>query len=435
MDDHSRNGVIATEKTVRFCDSTSGAPNVYVAGGADDMSDLVPQLESTPTVTVSVSFSGERAAVTATASEGVKGTMGILLNGSNVPRLVHVPFGTDSETSTSGTAVVYSGDRGLLPKAEYSLRASSMPSNYLSLLRVNSAHSSLKDGNTTTIVLHGMNLKEGNYWMLIPNGGNHFNISLTRSDTTTLVGEAPLHPLDASGRLEWGTQYEVKKVMWLPQGGVEADVHTLNRITFTTPAEPPRIKSLSSRSLNGKKDELTVSFLASLLPDGTGTIHVKQTGSDTLVEGVLTRNSPTQCTAMLSTAWGEDTNHLSFGKTYSVQSATIDSVDVVIDSGISFTVPNPPVITSFSVPTECSSDSFKIDVIGQNLPSPHTYTLTLSDSHNVLITFSESTKGRGTVKAGLPTEVQFNTMYTVQSVTKEGPTISHQAFHLYLIKF
>ncbi|KAK2958964.1 hypothetical protein BLNAU_5980 [Blattamonas nauphoetae] len=74
--------------------------------------------------------------------------------------------------------------------------------------------------------------------------------------------------------------------------------------------------------------------------------------------------------------------------------------------------------TSFSLPDECSSDSFDIEVFGQNLPTPETYTLALSDTLNFSITFSESTKGKGTVKAGLPLEVQFGKEYSVLNVTK-----------------
>ncbi|KAK2950728.1 hypothetical protein BLNAU_14399 [Blattamonas nauphoetae] len=205
--------------------------------------------------------------------------------------------------------------------------------------------------------------------------------------------------------------------MYRPQEGIEVNVRLINQITFTTPTEPPRLTSVSSYSLNGKKDRLTISFNGTSLPEGPGNIKVKQTDSDLLVEGKLTRKSPTECTAVISTAWTEDTTHLSFGKRYSVESATFNSIEILVDSDISFDVPNPAVITSFSVPAECSSNSFDIEVIGQNLPSSGKYTLTLSDSHSISITFSIETAGKGTVKAGLPTAVQFGREYSVLSVT------------------
>ncbi|KAK2960757.1 hypothetical protein BLNAU_4154 [Blattamonas nauphoetae] len=408
---------LANSDTIRFCDSTSGIPNVHFDTKPNDMSYLVPQLQSTPKVTVSVSFSGEKAIVIATMSEGVNGTMGILLNGSNVPRLVHVQLGNDSRSSKSGFALVSSGDGGVLPQAEYSLRAWSLATTCFIPPSVHAVHASLKEGNTTDIVLHGVNLGEGSYSMLIRNGGNTFNISLTRSDSTTLVGDAPLYPSTDTGRLERATEYEVEKVMWLAQG-VEEDVRLTQSIAFTTPDEIPCLTSCLDISLNGRKDGLTMTFQASGLPVGTGTIQLKATDSDMLVEGVLTGHSATQCTAVISTAWTEDSTHLSFGKTYFVQSSKIDSVEVVVDSGMSFVVPDPPVITSFSLPTECSSDLLDIEVSGQNLPSLETYSLTLNNTLTISIIFSDSTKGKGTMKAGLPSEVQFDTLYTVQSVKK-----------------
>ncbi|KAK2946912.1 hypothetical protein BLNAU_18136 [Blattamonas nauphoetae] len=413
------NASIITAYTVKFCDSTSKRPNVYDTNKHLNFSHLVPPPLSNPTFVVDVSVREGTATVTATTTEEVKGTMGILLNGSNVPRLVFVQLGNSSQTSTTGSTVVYSGANGVLPQAEYELRASSLATNCFLPTSIHCAHASLSsDGDTADILVYGFNLGEGSYWMLIPNGDNTLNISLTRSNSTTLVGEAPLPPSTASGRLEWGTEFEIQTVMWHPQGGVEEEVRRTNTITFTTPNDPPHLLSFISRSLNGKKDELLISFVASALPVGTGTINVKRSNSNVLVEGVLTSDSVTQCTAVFSAAWTEDTTHLSFGKTYSVQSATIDSIDVVVDSEISSDVPNPPVITSFSLPVECSSDSFDIEVIGQNLPSSKTCTLALSDNHNISITFSSQTKGRGTMKASLPSEVQFDHEYSVLSMTK-----------------
>ncbi|KAK2945664.1 hypothetical protein BLNAU_19398 [Blattamonas nauphoetae] len=405
---------LVTEDTVRFCDSTSDRPNVFVKTGSVDMSRLVPELQSTPTASVEVSISEGTATVTATASEGVKGTVGILLNGSNVPRLIHVHFGSITQTSRSGTAVVSSGVNGVLPQADYSLRAWSVPSAYLS--SVHSADSTLKDVNTVRIDLHGMNLNNGKYSMLISSGENTFNVSLGRFNSTTLVGSAPLRPLNASGRLDFATEYNVEKVMRLADGGIEENINLINRVSFTTPPEPPRLVRVVRKALNGKKDELIIDVQAELLPVGNGLIQFKLDESEILVNGVLTSDSETECTAVFSTAWTEDTTHLSYGKAYSMESATISSIAVLINPGTVCVVHDPPVITSFSVPTECSSDSFDIEVIGKNFPSSTHFNLTLSNNHNISIYFSSYTKGKGTVKASLPSEVQFGTEYSVSRV-------------------
>ncbi|KAK2941184.1 hypothetical protein BLNAU_23898 [Blattamonas nauphoetae] len=325
--------------TVKFCDSTSTKPNVFLVDAyyyGYDKSELVPKLDSSPDVQVSVSINEETetATVTATSNLAVKGTMGILLEGSNVPRLVHVQFGSSSETSTSGTVIVSSGVNGVLPpptEDKYEHRASAIPSIYLPSLKISAAQSTLKDGSTAEIVLHGVNLGEGGFSMLIQNGENKINISLTRSDSTTLVGEAPLPPSTDARKLEWGTEYEVKKVMWLPQGGIEENVPLTGTITFTTPTEPPRITSVLSCSLNGERTQLTVTFQASLLPDGAGTIKIKRSGNAPELECDLTITETTTCSIEFAVGWEENTTHLAFGTTYSVESATVGSVEVVID--------------------------------------------------------------------------------------------------------
>ncbi|KAK2959921.1 hypothetical protein BLNAU_5118 [Blattamonas nauphoetae] len=66
------------------------------------------------------------AVVSVTTTEEIGGTMGVLLNDLNVPRLVHVVFGTETKPSTTGTAVVSSGPNGILPVAEYTPLNSSL---------------------------------------------------------------------------------------------------------------------------------------------------------------------------------------------------------------------------------------------------------------------------------------------------------------------
>ncbi|KAK2954210.1 hypothetical protein BLNAU_10865 [Blattamonas nauphoetae] len=297
--------------TVKFCDSTSGTPNLNPNYGG--LNPVVPQISSTPTVTVDVSFSGEIATVTATANPAVKGTMGILLDGSNVPRLVYLQFGSSTLTSTIGSTEVSSGANGVLPQAEYELRALSIPSNYLSSLKVSSAQSTLKDGNTAAIVLRGVNLGKGSYSMLIQNGGPTFNISLTRFNSTTLVGSAPLHPLDALGRLEWSTEYEVLKVMWLPNGGIEENVRLIDSVILTTPTPPSFTK-------------VEFSFTNSL---GTGCIAIL-TGTDLVVgtEYTVTLNTLHAIKVVVKSSTRAESSEMPIG----FEGALAYSADILVET-------------------------------------------------------------------------------------------------------
>ncbi|KAK2956310.1 hypothetical protein BLNAU_8677 [Blattamonas nauphoetae] len=406
----------AVSSKVTNCDSTSGAPNVLFLTPNTSDSTLVPQITSTPTVEAStVTFSGNEAAVSVRTKEVIGGTMGILLEGLLVPRLVFVRFSPNGENSTIGTATVSSGANGILPLATYSLRSFVLPGDIGSQLF--SASATLKDANTTRITVNGVTLLEGSYSMLVQSTGSPINISLSRTNSATLTGDAPLYPSSAIGRLDWLTQYTIIKVERVKSGTV-SEIRRTNTPTFTTPSEPARIASVQSYSLNGAKDEITILFSGFSLRSGTGSIFVKPSDGSALVEGIVTVSEATKCSAVFSVGWEENSTHLAFGKTYLVQSASSDSVQIAIDSGISFPVPSPPVITSFTLPSECSSDSFSICVDGLNLPSPETFVVALSSSKSFEITFTDDTTGTGTVKAGLPSEIQFNTTYSIVSVTK-----------------
>ncbi|KAK2955638.1 hypothetical protein BLNAU_9328 [Blattamonas nauphoetae] len=386
---------IVDSNTIRFCDSTSARPNILFLDDSYthfDRSYLVRQLQFTPTVEVSVSISGETATVMATASTGVKGTMGILLNGSNVPRVVYIPFGSDSETSTTGTAEVSSGADGVLPPAaKYELRASSVPSVFLS--SVHSAHSSLSaDGNTTEIVLKGINLGEGSYWMLIRKGDTTLNISLILSDSTTLVGEAPLHPSTASGRLEWSTEYEVEKVMRRPEESVEENVHLTNTISFTTPAELSRICSCSGAVLNKDRTQVTISLDGRALGDSLGSIWVS-VGGTFWKSSTMRKISETLCEADFLVASEQSETHLKYNGEYTVCLKPDEASTLLVDSGITVRIPGNPSFTEvkFSFTNSLGTGCIAI-LSGTDLVVGTEYTVKLNTSHTFTIVVKSSTR-------------------------------------------
>ncbi|KAK2946011.1 hypothetical protein BLNAU_19087 [Blattamonas nauphoetae] len=143
-----------TTDMIQFCDSTSGAPNVYFYTDkvADD--SLIPQITPIHIVQpVTVSFTGAQATVTVKTDKEISGTMGVLLEGSNVPRLVHVVFGTPTAKSTIGTVVVSSGAQGVLPSATYKHRKSALATAQFFQPTVRRAAATLNDLTTTKIVL------------------------------------------------------------------------------------------------------------------------------------------------------------------------------------------------------------------------------------------------------------------------------------------
>ncbi|KAK2949925.1 putative cell surface protein [Blattamonas nauphoetae] len=183
-----------TSAMFQHCDSTSGTPNVYIYADKKSDSKLIPQVSPTRTFkSVSVSFKGSEAMVTVEVDQAIKGTMGVLLDGSNVPRLVHVMFGDDTTSSNLGKIVVSSGPNGILPRADYAF-CNAAVTGYRIITSIgpfiNKAFSTLDGWNMTEIVVKGMNLEEGSYSMLIAKEGLKRNITLTRSNSPVLMNDS-----------------------------------------------------------------------------------------------------------------------------------------------------------------------------------------------------------------------------------------------------
>ncbi|KAK2942416.1 hypothetical protein BLNAU_22649 [Blattamonas nauphoetae] len=215
-------------------------------GDGDDGEQSTSGITSTPTIkSVTVSFNGNEATVKVETTKPIKGTMAILLNGSNVPRLVHVVFGDDKTSSNLGTIVVSSGENEILPRADYVFRSAAV-TGYRIIVSLGpfilEASSTLKDWNTTSIVVSGVNMKKGSYWMLVEKGGKEWNITLTHSDSTTLIGTATLYQSTAKDRQEWSTEYEVTKVMWIDLDGLTSEEVTLSN-TITSQRQLNRLES------------------------------------------------------------------------------------------------------------------------------------------------------------------------------------------------
>ncbi|KAK2946218.1 hypothetical protein BLNAU_18820 [Blattamonas nauphoetae] len=318
-----------TPAMVQFCDSTSSGPTVF--------SIQVKQ-------SVDVSSDGKETYVRVETEEAIKGTMGVLLDGSNVPRLVHVVFGDPSIESTVGTIIVSSGAKGVLPSATYTPLKSSLalfipPS-------VRSADAALKDVNSAEIVLRGVSLEEGNYLMVVEKEETESTITLTHSDSTTLIGTASLSSSNSENRLEWGTEYKVRRVVWIDEdGGTAEEVRRLYPITFTTPAEStPPFSSLTDASAHIMKSDAqnAVIFLHfDREVSGSYDFVVEERGKDVSFTVVVTSPATTAETEEFVVV-GDD-RILTHDTTYTIKSIIptpgSESTPVVMHDPISFHIP------------------------------------------------------------------------------------------------
>ncbi|KAK2942406.1 hypothetical protein BLNAU_22673 [Blattamonas nauphoetae] len=406
---------LITASTVRSCDSSSGRPNVFCFIGLVDLSSLVPPLASTPAVTASVSFSGDKATVTASTSTAISGTVGIVLIGSNVPRLVYAVFGNGYSPSTTATAIVSSGPNGVLPSTTYTTRTISF-AGVLLRPSVQSATSTLHNANTTLITIAGSLLVDGSYSMLVSSVSGSLTIPLTFVGSTTLTATAPLYPSSASGRLEWGTLHTVERV-FRTSGSDHIDIARLDVITFTTPSEPARITSVSC-SLNGPKTVLVVELGGVKLTSLGQTVVLAGTSSQVSSSGVIFNVTSTKCLANFSIGSAEDGSHVVSGRQYTLSSVGSGSSSFVVNSGLTLTVPQPPRITKITPPPTASS-SFVLSLEGTKLPSGETFNATLTSGHSFSVTFSSTSAGTSSsINIGQTGGLSFNTEYTIKSIIR-----------------
>ncbi|KAK2955923.1 hypothetical protein BLNAU_9083 [Blattamonas nauphoetae] len=401
-----------TSDMIQFCDSTSGTPNVCFQQDWKTKSSLVPQIDSTLTIkSLDASFDENEATVIVVTEKAVNGTMSVLLDGSNVPRLVHVVFGSDTTSSNVGQAVVSSGENGILPKADYTPRKATIKDYSIGISLgpvIFDASSTLDGWSTSDIVVKGAVLKKGSYWMLIVKGEDEWNVTLTRSDSTTLTGTASLSTSNAEVSLEWGTEYEVTKVMWKPEGEqTETEIELVGTVKFTTPMEPARIEG-GGCSLNGKKDVAIVELM--VLSRSSGEISSS---------GGIFNVTSTKCFVKFLIGSSEDSSHVVFGGNYELLSVGSGSSSIAVNSGIFVEVPHPPRITSFTPDTEVSSPTFSLSVSGEYLPSGSTFTVSLTSGHSLPVSFSSASSGTSTVKIGGSEEIQYKTEYMIESIIRK----------------
>ncbi|KAK2957912.1 hypothetical protein BLNAU_7088 [Blattamonas nauphoetae] len=356
------------------CDSTSGLSNVYFFNGTTSDSTLIPQITSPPTISdISIQFDEVRllATVSVTASEAIGGTMGILLDGSLVPRLVHVTFGTDSEPSQAGSAVVSSGPLGVLPKAEYEVLNHSFAAVFLAP-RIIHCVFSLKDSNTSVMIVSGWELEKGDYVMTVEGpDGVEKEISLDWVNSWTLQGTLTLYASIPEGQLNWDTEYEVTNVLRRTTENEDIKIDLVRTFQFTTPKEPIRVEGTKC-SLGGEKEKAgVVEFWGVGLSRGSEyTLKVQKeslsgelSGEVIELKGTLSSESESGSFLHSEEIFGALSPRLSFGATYLVVGIVVGVEDGVVNEDVRFSVPaEPSRVTKMTASSFTNTEKTEIEV-------------------------------------------------------------------------
>ncbi|KAK2953836.1 hypothetical protein BLNAU_11239 [Blattamonas nauphoetae] len=190
-------------------------------------------------------------------------------------------------------------------------------------------------------------------------------------------------------------------------------------LSFSTPDEPTRLSSIESYSLTDTKDGVIVIVKGFALKQDTRWMIVNSSDGDEIEsDGQLDVKSESECWITFKVGWEENTTHLEFLKTYTLVGGRGGSSDLIISPDLSFTVPSGPIIKQITAPLDCASSSFSVGIVGTDLPIETGFKVELVGGLWFLIDFSSSTTGNGTISASVPGQMQFDTSYSVTSVTK-----------------
>ncbi|KAK2963932.1 hypothetical protein BLNAU_1009 [Blattamonas nauphoetae] len=389
---------ILNSTSIQFCDSTSGSPNVY--DGDTQFSDglLIPQVRNATVVSSSVEIVGTTATVSMTMSEKIKGQMGVLLEGANVPRLVFLTFGSSTTPSTTATADFALSSTTILPILEsgktYTIRSWSFPHGQAG---VDGVTGSTINPTTASITFSGHLFREGTHQMKVKTANqDELTISLTSPTLSSLSGQFGMSATDSS-KLRYAREYEVKSIVFNSKS-----LSQLTPLSFSIPYPSARVTKIAQVN---STDWLTLSFGESGFVAESYIITLSGQDQDGLTHETTITRAPTSLTALPVVNMSLhplNEASLKYGMEYTITSmiSTDTFQNVVLDVNSFSTSPEPARITSLTLSgyDELDKTAF-FSVEGRVLVANEKYTINVLSSSSATFSFSFSasstTRGEG----------------------------------------
>ncbi|KAK2963689.1 hypothetical protein BLNAU_1254 [Blattamonas nauphoetae] len=187
-------------------------------------------------------------------------------------------------------------------------------------------------------------------------------------------------------------------------------------LSIKVPDEPKRIED-GWVTLNGAKDEATVSLKGRLLVDGIYSLKLDYVSQELTSEAVLSENGEVVFKVPISIALS---SIMRFGNTYPISSLTIGSETVVVNSDVRLAVPNAPIATKALCDLDAvSKTKFTLSLTGSNLPSSGSFIVSLDGlSQTITVTMSSNGGLSSLVEVNKSTEIQFGQIYTISSIVQ-----------------
>ncbi|KAK2946307.1 hypothetical protein BLNAU_18757 [Blattamonas nauphoetae] len=226
---------------------------------------------------------------------------------------------------------------------------------------------------------------------------------------TSLLGTQTVE-VYVSNTLKYNTRYEVTG---LSKGSL--NVSLPSRVTFPTPIQPIRVEHADC-ALNSSRDGVVVALSGQRLEEG-----------DYLV--VLEAFPSTQFSAILSidgtltfvvSADSSESVFLKYDQVYQIRSVTLNGSPIIVNAGVEFLVPDPPIVSDASVSFKTESETvIEIKLIGSHLKLKGQYNVTLDSNDWFVITFENEGSGSSEeLGIGWNNTLQYSTTYTVTSIVK-----------------
>ncbi|KAK2945766.1 hypothetical protein BLNAU_19322 [Blattamonas nauphoetae] len=226
-----------------FCDSTSGAPNVYCESRGNSSSSWVPQVSRKTAIRqVRISSTENAMKMKITANDALLGSMSVLLDGANVARLVHVRFGQSSTANTTGEVEVATGSSSFLPSyVSFRVRSVGLvgwdftPSIF-------SVEATLTDNLDYVIELFGTNLPHfSSLGLHFFDSNGNLNAYRTAQSLRMTLSTNSSH----NHTFHFGKTYTIREIV--TNGTVLASPHALS---FTVPMPRAVLSSISTTDQN-----------------------------------------------------------------------------------------------------------------------------------------------------------------------------------------
>ncbi|KAK2959485.1 hypothetical protein BLNAU_5534 [Blattamonas nauphoetae] len=285
--------------------------------------------------------------------------------------------------------------------------------------------------------LIGRELPSGSSELNVTEEGESNIIPLQVYINNVLNGTGMLKVYKTSGGLDYGKTYNIDSFS-NPTSGLVFVIPS--PISFTTPPAPARIESFGDISLNKEKTEVTVQLLGEFLSDQPFFVILNRGSTELTSPNEINWISDSEINVVFNTGCVESTPTLQYGQTYSLKSVTNDTDSFLVNTYLTFKVPNPPIVTTISSKLSSNFTHFQLSLLGTNLPSSGVFTATPSIGSTFSVSFSGGSKVSDWVKGGGVGEMDFNTTYSLSSLidadgehivlkatsfkTPEGPTLT-----------